>query len=314
MKKLIFLFAFIMLATTGAWAQSATQPEAGGTYTYLINEGTGTFTWWVTTNPNDLIADASSTDRVKSDAGIFTIDNLASFTENGNKNEWNGTDANSIQLTWSAASVAANTTYYLMVKKSDGSCSNIKGWAITPTNNFGVTLAAVGDDGTTANYAAKCPGDIASAKFVSGAFEYDYGTVDLYYEATATNISSAWTPTIQVSGLNTGETIGSASFAADIANLTAASPSPDGTFSSSDNFATLANTSTTGTMPTGGTTIYIKVTVDHNTAERLAAGDITLTIRAVDGAGNAANTVSGTTTDATAVFGIKARPTMTVNP
>lgn len=327
MKKLIFLFSFIMLAATGAWAQpSATQPEAGGTYTYnaavttdAVNgyDGTGTYTYWITKNDAALLDDASKI--LTSNTADFTVSG-AGLTAGTNAWTGTGTSANSITVQWTAKAVADYASdskpFFLMVKYQQGGCSNIRGWAITPTNNFTITLAAVGDDGTEASYAAKCPGDVMSGAYdaVNKTFSYVYGTVDLYFMATATGIKSEWTPTIKVSDDQTVETITQASYAiTDISKLTQATPAPDGTFGVTNNSASFSSVTPT-TLPSGSETIYIKVTVDNKTAERLAAGTIDLTLHAVDGAGNVAQGAISGAADESASFDIKARPTITLNP
>ena len=205
MKKQLLISAIFILASFGnatmsyAQCDDALKPMAGKKYTYSItvNPAGGTFNWFVTTDPHIAVAAA-----IPTGTGSAAGDILVSGT---GYNDPTST-ASTIDITWTAAAVAAaNTTpipakYYLVVKYTTSCTNNIKPWRITPINLFQIAVENVNSTGVA--YA-----DICRAAFVDaiiGADDkvtYDYGENALYLKVTANNFTGNWTPKIDLAAL-----------------------------------------------------------------------------------------------------------------
>lgn len=312
MKKLIFLFSFIMLASAGAWAQTALTPEPDVEYTYSVaisgesvtgtpyDGATGTYTYWITQQQGALLVDANKIDG--STTNFFTVSSATPY--DGASKTWSG--ANQIKITWSAQAVADGNPFYLMVKYDDGNgCTNIKGWEITPSNYMKATLAAF--DGTSTyddNYAV-CAGEIASASFSGGVFTYDYGVTKLYYRI---EITSGIDPT------KTGWVFNMTAPSVGTATATAKYATAFGDLATSTNTFTLGSDVSIA-AGTGGV-IFVEIDLAHPNMEMTTEQSVSTTLTVTDAATNAATIYKsdGTTTDNAEIQIIKARPTMTINP
>lgn len=274
-KRLAFLllagFAFIN-SSFGVACDDAQHPIAGKSYTYsvTVDPSGGTFLWYVTSNANLLTGTP-----IDSGEGIL-------IAGAGYNNATTGTA--SIDITWTPQAVAAahsGTPYYLVLKYTTGCSNNVKPWEIQPLNLFSITVENVNSGGGA--YADICrPG--VSATVDHHEVVYDYGSNALYLKVSAKNFTTSWTPTINMSALNSSLT--------PPQTVTSIEWSLTTTFTGTSNFDLTTGVATAAVPDKGGdnvTTgideyIFIKIVIQDGKFEGTANQSIALNISATDDA------------------------------
>jgi hypothetical protein len=316
-KQLLFVIVLAIFAgITTVNAQNCTPgplaPVAGVPYNYSATisgsgyDGTGPFTWYVTTNPNLL----SATGVVNNNAGEIIATGLGAYNSPIN-------GANGITIEWTSQAIlnATTTPYYLVIKYSqtNATCNamNMKVWEIKPINKF--LLAINSFSGAVGQSGVYCAADITDAVVTPGpspTITYTYGSNTIYAEVTASNYAGSWTPSFQVSGLGTGQAVTSVTW----------DTSPTGTFANTTTLATGVYTSNSNATAAydGSTKLYVKVVIANNYFENLTDASINIAVDGIIPATTPLNdVVSADDCSPEAAFGknvgltLKARPTMT---
>ena len=323
MKKQIFIPVLTVLALfanlSTAFAQNCTDgplaPVAGHPYTYSATiqgagyDGTGTYTWYVTSKP-DLF---DATGKITNNAGEIIATGGGAYNSG-----ISGSAAKDLTIEWTSQAILNGLTnpYYLVVQYSqnNGTCTamNLKVWQIQPINKFLLAIntfsGAVGQDGVY------CAADVTSAIVTPGTtptVTYIYGVNTLYAEITASNYDGDWTPSFNIQSLDAAQTIASVSWATDAAFTTPHTTTVAGNIATSTDKATAAYD--------GSSKIYVKFVISNNSFENLT-GQNNITI-GVDGTITASSStlndvVSATNCTDEVVFGktvvetIKNRPTV----
>lgn len=320
MKKQLFILIVmaVIAANFSAYAQDCTPgalaPVAGVPYNYSVTiggqgyNGTGDYTWYVTTNV-DLL---SGTGVVPNDGTMFqSVTGYGVPTANFNP----------LTLTWTAAATTGAQTFYLVVKYSQAnstatpSCTamNMKVWKIKPINKF--LLAASTFNGTNGQDGVYCAEGVSGAVVTPGdspTVTYTYGVNTIYAKVVAKNYAGAWTPSFRIEGKRGNQSITSVSW----------DTSPTGTYSN----ATTAQNDTVflaigdataaydGSLP-----IYVKIVVTNNNYENLTDGIFKIGVDGViPNTGGLSDVLSEDDCSQEVPFGkfvnltVKARPT--INP
>jgi hypothetical protein len=212
MKKLLFLLVFALAgfaSISSVYAQgTGINPSIGSVHKYYVNGtfstpssgATSNYTWWISTDPTNLLTRTSLTAdfEVTASGAAYNTSTLGSAKGTGIEIKWNPT--------------ASTTTPYYLVVQEDGVaplCTNVKAVAIQPTNNFKLVFEAVASNGTDlTDSPSRCPAPVAvSANGM--AITYNYGTDNFMFKLTAQNLYSGWslvgTFANQLSGTNTIE-------------------------------------------------------------------------------------------------------------
>ena len=308
MKKQIFILVMVFLSATATFGQmkkgsdpqplSCTpgplNPMAGVPYDYsatLVPTG-GNFTWWAT----------KDVDFIKSIAGVAT-NNLATKLSVGtdltatsaNYGIAGGTtNASTVNITWSGATLAGTTelspTFVVMQNDATGTncANNLKVYQIKPINGFTVDIKNMDQAKAPLAYAASystCVSKIASAKYDSGtkAIITDYGTNILYFEVVAANFTGSYTPSFQVSGLQTGQSVTSLDLFTDAAFATTAIATTLTTGVYSTSAPVTVDPSVTNTSV--GVSLYVRLTIANGTYETLTDEPVTLAVNGTNAAG-----------------------------
>ena len=323
MKKQILILVLTVLGLfanlASALAQNCTDgplaPVAGHAYSYSATiagagyDGTGTYTWYVTSKP-DLF---DATGKIANNAGEIIATGGGAYNSG-----ISGAAAKDLTIKWTSQAILNGLTspYYLVVQYSqnNGTCTamNLKVWQIQPINKF--LLAINTFSGTIGQDGVYCAADVTSAIVTPGTtptVAYIYGVNTLYAEITASNYDGDWTPAFNIQNLNGAQTIASVSWATDQAFTTPHTTNVVGNVATSTDKTTAAYD--------GSNKIYVKMVINNNSFENLA-GQTNLTI-GVDGTITAGSStlndvVSATDCSDEAAFGktvvetIKNRPTI----
>lgn len=323
MKKQIFILLLFVMATfvnvnksygQAACTPDALHPAAGISYDYTTivgapYAGTGTYEWFVTTDPNIHARTAPV-------AGLYTFNS--------------GQGTATINVTWSAAAVAlARTTpiylalWYSEPNPTDNTCTieNVRAIQIAPVNTFLLAIEPTNATGTTVTPTVCAPDVLTAvvdnpADVVAGEDNLDasmtitYGENTLYYRITASGVNSDWRPEVTIPALINSQTYTSVDWSADggtnwtaIAGGTA---STGGTYTLTDVAASVA-----------GTSYLVRLVVNQHTNESLTAQGLTV---AIDGTLAPDHTINDIvsitdcddeTTDKNATGTILPRPTIT---
>ena len=255
-------------------ANDALHPIAGNPYNYIISvptpAGTKEFTWLVTQDKNFIVAPGTLTATREAVGG-----NFLAATGSGYNDPATGTA--SLSLTWKSFTYdAANPVFVVIqVKNTDiaaGACltNNLKVFKIQPVNAFTLDIANVGADKTTVSpYETninRCISPIVSATYDATAPEgvlYDFGVDYLYYVVTAANFSTSWLPSLQITAIDTKETVTAVEWfrPTDTAFATAGAMTLTGsTYTAA---APVPVLDASGTVGSAGECIVIRVTIDH---------------------------------------------------
>ena len=336
MKKQIFILVMVLFAASTAFGQmkagSAPQPLsctpgplnpiAGVPYDYAatVVPANGNFTWWAT----------KDVDFIKTTAGVAT-NNLSTKLSVGtdltaasaNYGIPGGpTNASTVSITWASSTLAGTTpaspTFVVMQNDATGTncANNLKVYQINPVNGFTVDIKNMNQAKGPLAYAAAysfCVSNIASAKYSGGAIVTDYGTNVMYFEVVAANFSGGYTPSFQVSGLQTGQTITSVELYTDAAFTSTVIPTTltAGVYSTAAPVTVDSSVTNTST----GVSLFVKLTIANGTYETLTDEPITLAVNGTNTFGDkdVVNTDCVTKTDFedTATQTLTARPKVT---
>ena len=175
---------------------------------------------------------------------------------------------------------------------AEGSCANnIQVWEINPQPAFTVDITNIATSSSTAenygNTISSCVSDVVSATYSAGKVNMDYGKNTIYFEVISANFVGSWTPTITVTGLAAGETA-SVTIYEKWSDATSGSNGKETLDYTGDGFkvGTVAlGATTTLTDTSGGVSIWLGVTIDHNNYENLAVRPITVAVGGMDTTG-----------------------------
>ena len=313
MKKQIFILALAIFSIifSSAYGQvvcpaprpvdvtclpnDALHPMAGAPYNYVISVPTPTgskeYTWLVTQDKNFIVAPGTLTANREAVGG-----NFLAATGTGYNDPVTGTET--LSLTWKSFTYDATNPVFVViqVKNTDpvaGACltNNMKVFKIEPINAFTLDIANVAEDKITVSpYETninRCISPIVSATYDATAPEgvlYDFGVDYLYYVVTAANFSTSWLPSLQITAIDSKETVTAVEWFRPT----------DTTFGTPGAMALSGSTYTasapvpvldaSGTVGSAGECIVIRVTIDHTNGANQYEGitDETVTI-AVDG-------------------------------
>lgn len=272
-------------ATPVSCPSTALKPVPGSPYTYSIEVpnnlaagATFKYRWFVTQDPNVL----TTTNGVTS----FTP-NIADASGSGSLiqsavADYNDLDAGdpSITIIWKSF-VHDPTQPVLVVVYVEGTdecvTNNIEVYQIEPIHAFTLDIGNIAANGEipdpNPNYET-CVSPVESAVWTAGSLTMDYGTNYLYYIVNAANFTDSWMPSFQLSGH--GGRI----------------PTIEWQYPALANVVAGWNSATTPVVASGGAgssvgplgeCIIVRVTLDNDKEETLAATDIIL---AVDGVMN----------------------------
>jgi hypothetical protein len=275
-------------------------PFAGVSYTYtmttpgpeLVNEWT-----WFATKENTFI-NGSGIDMTNALSTSTAGQLLAASANYGVATA----AANSVSITWTPEilsstvyqGVAGEPTFVVGYATGANCADNIQVFEINPQVNFTIDIANIDDAGATLGWdvdRTQCVDDVQSAIYnnTSHEIDMDYGTNTLYFEVTAANFNTDWTPTFRlVSGLTGTQTavvtlhatyadaVADANIAAT-ANWTAATVGTD--------WATgVQFDATNASDVVDGVSLFVKVVISNLTEESLAASTFSLAVDAQDNA------------------------------
>jgi len=313
MKKqlLLVLMAFFVIGLSNTYGQNpicpparavdtaclgsdAMHPVAGVPYTYTVNvptpDGTKEYTWLVTQSQT-FMTGGNLTAIVQPQPGPIVLAAGPGYNDPL-------TGSNTIVITWNSFVYDPTQPIFVVihVKNTEtlpGTCvtNNIKVYKIEPRIAFTLDIANVTKDGVTQAFETpidRCINQVVSAAYDATAPEgvlYDFGADTLYYIVVAANYDSSWLPSVQLSGLNSEETIDTVqwdyTFAFASPHAMEFVPASDTIFTSVDSVVVQNPTGAVGPV---GECIIIRVIIDHtngaNNYEGLADETITL---AVDG-------------------------------
>ena len=317
-----------------AWGQTIPRPAGGGNtplhpmagkvYTYAVTipapyTSPQSFDWYVTDNP------AFVKDSIPVTTGILTNNKEYIDAGAGYHNPVAGTSSITIKWTGKAVAAAKIKPYFLVISYNGTNgtfcdAMNLKAYKVIPFSAFTLDLTNVkgttdlGLDGlNTAVSSNLCAGDIASASFDGTKMVYDYGTNELIFKVVAANFTVGWKPSVKISGLAGGQTIGSVEWSetTTFTGTNAMSKTGD-EWTSTGNIPAPANDQTES-----GVTTYIRVTIKNNAFEGSSDTPVTLAINGVTNDGEedvhyADGLPDGFTNDASTQV-ILARPVITSN-
>jgi len=325
---------YVPAACAGA-NDSPLNPRPGKAYDYGVTIGNGVtgvtnYYWWATKNP--VFVDGTASPSVSPNtANMLTVGGGLLAAGAGYASASGGTATMSI--TWSPLTLA-NTLYQgpasisafpsptFVAVMAQGACAdNIQVFEINPQPAFTVDITNIAAGSATAelwgNTISSCVSPVVSATYNSGTNEVDmdYGKNTIYFEVISANFVGSWTPTITIAGLNSGETA-SVTIHDSWAEAQAA-----GDVKETLNFAadgtqvgTVALAASTVSNTTTGVSVWLAVTVDHNTYENiLGAEPIRVTIGGMDTTGtydlaDNCTATTGVDTDDFAIQDITPRP------
>lgn len=277
----------------------ALHPIAGKPYVYTLDATppNGVYTWWATKNPNFISTTASTTTMNTGTQLTTASGDLINVSPNYGAG--NGTTANTVSITWSSA-LLAGTQYqstpgaaapaktptfvaaYYAAPSGSGCADNFKVYELEPLNGFTVDIlnlnptTKVPDAGTYSYTAEQCVDNVRSATYTTAhQILYDYGVNVLYFEVVAANFTEEWTPTFNLTGLQTNQTADivwdySTAFSTPVTVKTGATA--DGEFVS----PSVVKVDPSVTNTSLGVSIYVRVTIHNGKYETLTANKISL--------------------------------------
>lgn len=310
-------------ATTVTCPSDALNPIAGKEYNYsaVIAPPGGTARWHV-------VAGTTTTTFISSGAWAPTDETVGGdYLLNVTPAAFNpmsgaATSPSTVSITWKSTGLAqvindANRRLFLGLEYAGPTCNNnLQVWEIKPKNAF--TIDVFNTDGTNplgaaGSTASACYSSIASAIYSPGSpanVTMNYGTNTITYEIVAANFTGSFSSTVQLSGLQGGQT-------ADISwgyTIATANTNSLATNAGNGNYGPIAATIAAGTDTGTGVSVFVRVIVHNNGYEGLTNDGIILAADAVDSAGQDDVKVSDCTaetpfTDA-ATFTLTQRPTV----
>lgn len=314
---------------------SPLNPRPGKAYEYgvtignagsLVGGAVNGYSWWATKNPEFVIGTTTATvspnwgDRLTPTPGGGLINAGTGYGTTG------GTA--SMSITWHPSTLAGTDyqglpgpgTPTFVAVMTNGACSNnIQVWEINPQPAFTVDITNIATASATAenygNTISSCVSPVVSATYNSGSkdIDMDYGRNTIYFEVISANFVGSWTPTITLTGLGTDET-------ASITIHDSWAEAQAGTeiketleFTADGTEVGTVALGTTVSNTTSGVSVWLAVTIDHNTYENLATRPIRVTIAGMDTTGefdlaNNCTTTTAVDTDDFAIQDITPRP------
>jgi hypothetical protein len=277
----------------------ALHPVPGNPYEYSIsvptNLGVGAtfrYRWFVTQDPNIITTTAGVT-AITSNVEAATGTGLHVQSAVANYDDI-ALGSNLINITWKSFvhDPALPVLVVIYVEGSDGCLTNnVEVFEIKPIHAFTLDIANMAADGTLpgANYTT-CVSPVASAVYTAGSLTMDYGTNYLYFAVTAANFTDSWLPTFQLTGIaGTRTSLVEWQYPALSNVATGWHPVTD---------PVVASGGAGSSVGAAGECIVVRVTVDNNKEETIAAAPIEV---AVDGIMNDPTTPGADYT--TAAFG-----------
>lgn len=338
MKKQISLLVLTFFAAVTAFGQMKAgstplplvgctndflHPLAGVSYSYkaLVNPTGGEFQWWATKDVDFIKTTAGVTTNNSNTKLAVGTDLIAASLNYGMA----GSLIDTVGITWSSSilstTTTVNPTFVVIQNNATGtSCANnLKVYPILPINGFTVDIKNMDQAKVPLAYAtpyATCVSIIESAKYVGGAIITNYGSNVLYFEVVAANFTGSYTPSFQVSGLSTGQTVTSLELYTDAAFATTAIATTLASGAYSPATALIIDPSVTNT--TNGVSIYVKLTIANGTHETLTDDSIALAVNGVNASSekDVVNAACNTQTDYedTATQTLTKRPTIASVP
>jgi hypothetical protein len=311
MKKQLFILILAVFASvTVAFGQAihdsspigitckddALHPLAGKPYDYsvLATPSGGNYLWWATKDPT-FVSTAASVTTTNTPTMLTTTTGLTATSGNYGAAGTNAT----VTITWSDAilsttkyqavpnaspTVANPSPTFVAVLYDNVVCANnMKVYELNPIKAFTVDIKNIEDASMTSlGYTVsdtQCIDNVRSAKYVTGAMQWDYGFNTLYYEVVAANFTGSWTPTFTTGTLGNGQTTSSLQWTYDKPSTWTGGVPPSGWHAATDAVGT------TATDTSVGVSIYVKWVIANNTFEGLAATTVTLAVDGFNSAG-----------------------------
>lgn len=316
-KQILFLMVFVLAAFAGinkSYGQctaDALHPAAGVVYHYTTTvlgsgySGTGTYEWYVTTNP-----DIKAKDKKVLADGLFSA--------------MSGETTADVAITWTSAAVALAKTTPIYVAlwysetNSVGTCvaENVRALQIAPVNTFLLAIEPTNATGTTLTPNV-CAADVVSALVdhpadvstgqdnTNASMHIVYGTNTLYYKITASGVNSNWKPQVRIPALTAPQAYTSIDWSADGGSTWTNIGSAAGDITlTSDYAATVA-----------GTDYILRLVINQNEYESLADQILNVAVDGTLAPGYTINDIKSAT-DCTdeAIFGKKADGTILARP
>ena len=280
-------------------------PYPGQSYTYMMDGTSGPetvsgWTWFATKDPS-FISVVGTTPTLNT-ANMLTTASGDLLNVSANYGVA-GSPTPSVDITWSPEILAATVyqgnpgepTFVVGYGKGVNCADNLQVYEINPVFNFVVDIANI-DPATDATLAFDAPTNqcvdiVQSAVYndATKAIDMDYGKDTLYFEVTAANFVTDWTPTFRLNSGLIGVQTAEVGLASSLANAQAgtflANTTWDATSVGSD-WAT--NTPLTATNPADaitGVSAFVRVIISNLTEESLADNLFSLAVDAIDNTG-----------------------------
>jgi hypothetical protein len=273
------------------------EPSPGTPYLYTVNVAnlsnlTGTqaanITWVVTTSQTFIDATGFVATPDPADGSGYIASVGATGTAHNTSTAVDGSGNSSIEITWNAFTHDAANPVFLVAYATDagGVClsDNMDAWIIQPKHSFTVDIENLAIDGTSqADAYATCVAPVAEAIYntVTSTIDFDYGVNYMYFQVNAANFSGSWQPSFQVGG-----TAFSGSRVATAVDWQYISDATTNTWNSmTDAGAGLWTTTgavnavaASGAVGDAGECIIVRVTLDNNQDETVAAEIVSLAV------------------------------------
>ncbi|MCE4566174.1 hypothetical protein INQ51_17775 [Maribellus sp. CM-23] len=287
---------------------SPLHPMPGVSYTYSLNGYSGPevvadWTWWATKDSAFISASGLvTTNWLDSVGGVDLLNHSANY---GQLNQSDST----VSITWSPG-ILARTEYEATVNlagdppsptfvvgyaRGQNCADNMQVYEINPIPAFVIDIANIDGTGNTMDWdvdTGQCVSPIESATYNSSVDSVivNYGHDTLYFELAAMNFVNDFIPYLTVNG---GSLSGSQT--ADIGIATTYANATNGTFVTD---TTVTSSATAITWNTGerftasaidnatGVSLWIRVIINNNEWESLAAQTFSLAADAIDDGGN----------------------------
>ena len=334
MKKQLFILVIVLFSTSSfgqmikgsdpqplSCTPGPLTPMAGVPYDYsaTVVPANGNFTWWATKNFDFINTTGGVTTNnlsTRLNVGAELIAASANYGIAGGP-----TNASTVNITWGDAVLAGTTdiapTFVVVQNDATGTncANNLKVYQIKPINGFTVDIKNMDQTKVPLNYSTPysfCVSNIAGARYSGGAIVTDYGTNVMYFEVVAANFTGGYTPSFQVTGLQSGQSITALELYTDAAMATPAIATTltAGIYST----ASPVNLDPSVTNTTTGVSLYVKLTIANGTYETLTDQLIMLAVNGTNAAGgkDVVNTDCAVQTDFedTSTQTLTARPTI----
>lgn len=298
-KQFLLLIVVFMASISVVLAQQATpysapqpvscetdalHPTAGVPYTYSLttSASAGTWNWFATKNTAFITAGVLSTDSLLTTSGQL-LNASANYGKEGS--------ANSVSITWSDA-ILAGTSFqgdpapgtptfvvgYFASADATLCADNIKIYEINPVTAFVVDIYNLNPANLAATPAAtvfeQCVDDVQGATYASGTITYNYGVNRLYYEFVAANFTGHWVPTFALTGFDATQTV-TYDFTYSHPDTWGATPP---TWSPLTSASTQIQVDPSVPSTAAGVSVFVRVTINNNSFETLAAQTLTMTL------------------------------------